>query len=69
MVGGLQLRALARELVEQGDWTPRTFHDAVLHQGPLPIALLREALGSDPLAPDWQPTWRPLAQALADGGR
>lgn len=55
MLGGLQLRALHRELRSMGD---RAFHDAVLAQNTLPIELLRAALTSAPLSRDWKSTWR-----------
>ncbi|MBL8725840.1 MAG: DUF885 domain-containing protein, partial [Planctomycetes bacterium] len=46
MLGGLQLRALHRELVRPGSaWTEKRFHDAVLQQNSIPIAALRAALG------------------------
>lgn len=44
MLGGLQLRALRRELVESGKMTDRQFHDAVLREGPIPIAMVRAML-------------------------
>jgi uncharacterized protein (DUF885 family) len=46
MLGGLQLRALHRELVRPGSaWTEKRFHDAVLQQNSIPIAAVRAALG------------------------
>ncbi|MEQ1633014.1 MAG: DUF885 family protein [Planctomycetota bacterium] len=44
MLGGLQLKALHRELVVFGSMTERAFHDAVLQQNAIPIALVRAAL-------------------------
>ncbi len=58
MVGGLQLRALHREFVEQGDWTEKAFHDAVLRQNSMPIEFLRAALGSAPLERELPVAWR-----------
>lgn len=55
MLGGLQLRALHRELRSMGD---RAFHDAVLAQNMMPIELLRAALTGAPLSRDWKSTWR-----------
>ena len=58
MTGGLQLRALQNELVENGSWTDKQFHDAVLRKGSIPIELLRaELLGLD-LTTDFPVTWR-----------
>ncbi len=60
MLGGLQLSALHEELVTQGGWSERTFHDRVLHAGPIPIEYLRQELRGDPAldlvgkAPAWR---------------
>jgi uncharacterized protein (DUF885 family) len=57
MLGGLQLRALHGELVATGKWTERAFHDEILRQNSIPIAVLREALGQTPV-PRPLPPWR-----------
>ena len=44
MLGGLQIRALRVELVDSGKMTERDFHDAILREGPIPIAMVRAAL-------------------------
>jgi uncharacterized protein (DUF885 family) len=44
MLGGLQIRALRHELVDSGLITERDFHDRILREGPIPIALVRTAL-------------------------
>jgi uncharacterized protein (DUF885 family) len=44
MLGGLQIRALRAELVDNGKMTERDFHDAILREGPIPIAMVRAAL-------------------------
>ncbi|QDU65476.1 DUF885 family protein [Engelhardtia mirabilis] len=58
MIGGLQFRALHRELVLEGEWEERAFHDAVLQRGSIPIELLRASLlGRAPereLASSWR---------------
>lgn len=62
MLGGLQLRALHRELVRPGSpWTEKRFHDAVLHQNSIPIAAVRAALADAPPGKDLS-GWR-----FADG--
>ena len=58
MLGGMQLRSLYRELVEQEGWSKRDFHDAVLHQGPIPVDLIRAALGNQELSSDFPADWR-----------
>lgn len=47
MLGGLQLRALHAELVTGGRLSEQQFHDAVLQQNAIPIALVRAALAAD----------------------
>ena len=49
MIGGLQFRALYRELVESGRMTAAPFHDAVLLGGYMPVELVRAR--SRPAAP------------------
>jgi len=36
----------------------RAFHDAVLNEGSMPIAMLRAILTKQPLTPDFRPVWR-----------
>jgi len=55
MIGGLQLRSLHAETVGTGTMSERQFHDTVLAQGPIPIALIRAALLGEPLTRDWKP--------------
>lgn len=59
LLGGMQLRALHRELVPTGKMTERQFHDAVLATGQMPIAMVRALLRPDsPLALRQEATWR-----------
>jgi len=58
MLGGLQMKALHGELVEQGGLTDRAFHDAILRQNSLPIEMLRAALTQQPLTRDFVSNWR-----------
>jgi len=57
MLGGLQLRALHHERVTAGGSSERAFHDAVLRQNSIPIAVLRAAL-ADREVPRELPAWR-----------
>ena len=41
MLGGLQLRALHKDLVESGRMTDRQFHDRILKGGSMPIEMVR----------------------------
>ena len=54
MIGGLQLRALYRELVESKRMTETAFHDAVLLGGYMPIELVRLRLSGQPLTRDYR---------------
>ena len=44
LVGGLQMRALYKECVESGKYSPKQFHDAVMKENSIPIKLLRAKL-------------------------
>ena len=44
MMGGLQFRALYKELVESGTMTATGFHDAILQGGYMPVELVRARL-------------------------
>jgi hypothetical protein len=57
LVGGLQFMALRRELVESGQMDERSFHDAILKGGTMPVDLVRQRLSGDLPAKD-QPMWR-----------
>jgi uncharacterized protein (DUF885 family) len=46
LLGGLQLRGLRRELVDSRQMTNAQFHDEILRQGGMPIALLRLAVNN-----------------------
>jgi hypothetical protein len=58
LIGGLQVRALHRELVGPGTMTHRQFHDAVLRENSVPIAALRALLLDLPLERDFRGDWR-----------
>jgi hypothetical protein len=58
MLGGLQLRALYRELVTSGKMTPREFHDAVLQENAIPVELIRASLTHQELEADFSSRWR-----------
>lgn len=58
MLGGLQIRALRRELVEAGKMTDREFHDAILRLNSIPIELIRATLTGQALTRDFRAGWR-----------
>ncbi len=58
MLGGLQIRALRAELVESGRMKDREFHDAILRENAIPVAMIRASLSREPLARDLSGGWR-----------
>ncbi len=58
MIGGLQFRALHRELVPSGRMTERAFHDAVLQGGNMPVEMVRARLLGRSLPREWRTEWR-----------
>ena len=58
LLGGIQIRALYRELVESKRMTAKAFHDEMLRQNSMPIALLRFAVGTQPLTAETQLDWK-----------
>ena len=58
LLGGMQIRALHRELVETGRMTDRQFHDAILQGGRMPIEMVRARLMQVPLTRDYRANWK-----------
>ena len=59
LLGGLQLRGLRQELVDARIMTNAQFHDEIMRQGSMPIALLRLAVNRRiPLTPDMTIDWK-----------
>jgi uncharacterized protein (DUF885 family) len=58
MLGGLQIRALHKELVQSGKMSNRDFHDAILKENMMPIEILRTKLTRQKLTSDFKTTWR-----------
>ena len=58
MLGGLQFRALYKELVSSGRMSAKEFHDSVLQGGTMPVELVRARLTNQPLTRDFQSQWR-----------
>ena len=58
LVGGLQIRALSRDLVDSGKMTPKVFHDAMLLEGSIPVELVRAKLIDQELSPDFTSKWK-----------
>ena len=58
MLGGLQQRALYKELVLSGKMTAKQYHDAILQGGAMPITMVKARLGNTPLTRAGAPPWR-----------
>ena len=58
LLGGLQLRGLRRELVDSGRMSEKEFHDKLVIQGSMPIALHRLAIIPEALRRDMRIDWR-----------
>lgn len=58
LLGGLQLRGLRNELVDSKQMTNKQFHDEILRQGSMPIALIRLALTKQKLTRDMDVDWK-----------
>lgn len=58
LIGGLQVRALHREIVGAGRMSHREFHDAFLGENCVPISILRALLLGKPIERDFDWNWR-----------
>jgi len=58
LLGGMQLYAVHKELVDSGRMTNRQFHDAVLKENRIPVEMIRAGLTRQPLARDYSTRWR-----------
>lgn len=58
MIGGLQFRAMRKELVDSGKMTNRQFHDTILTYGPIPVELIRTGMENLPLSKDSKASWK-----------
>ncbi|QOY89747.1 DUF885 domain-containing protein [Paludibaculum fermentans] len=58
LLGGLQIRALHKELVDSGKMTNRAFHDRILQENSIPIELVRASLTGGALSREFRSSWR-----------
>jgi hypothetical protein len=58
LLGGLQLRGLRKELVDTKQMTNKAFHDEILRQGNMPMALVRLNLTRQTLTRDMDINWK-----------
>ena len=58
LLGGLQIRGLRHELVDSGKMTEHQFHDALLKENSIPIAMMRASISKEKLTRDYSPQWK-----------
>jgi uncharacterized protein (DUF885 family) len=58
LLGGLQFRGLRKQLVDSKIMTNKQFHDEILRQGNMPIALIRLAVTREKLTRDMDISWK-----------
>jgi uncharacterized protein (DUF885 family) len=58
MIGGLQFRALHKELVQSGEMSERDFHDAILKGGEMPVSVVRSRLKQETIDQNLPATWK-----------
>jgi uncharacterized protein (DUF885 family) len=58
MLGALQFRALARDLVAPGKMTAKQFHDQILRENRMPVEMVRALLTKQKLTKEFTPSWR-----------
>ncbi len=65
MMGGLQFKALHKELVEGGKLNAREFHDQIITGGVMPVELVRARLTKQALAKDFKTSWKYAGTTIA----
>lgn len=58
LLGGLQIYAMHKELVDKGKMTNRAFHDAVLKENSIPIEMVRASLTKQKLTRHFNSSWK-----------
>lgn len=58
MLGGLQMMAMRRDVIGSGKMTDKQFHDAVMHENQMPLAVLRSLLLGDEFEGEFDANWR-----------
>lgn len=57
MIGGMQIHALYKDLVDTGEMSDREFHDTILQNGSIPIRMVKAILTNESLHRDDIPGW------------
>jgi len=58
MLGALQFYALHKEMVGSGKMTNRAFHDALYHEGNMPVEMVRLAVNGQNISRDYSTSWK-----------
>jgi len=58
MVGAMQFYSLRMELVDSGEMSEKKFHDAILQNNSIPVAMVKAILTEQELTPDFQSDWK-----------
>ncbi len=58
LLGGIQFRALQKELVGGGKMTNRQFHDAILHENRIPVEMVRALLYKQAPPREFKSAWK-----------
>jgi len=58
MVGAMQFYSLRMDLVETGQMSEKEFHDRILQNNSIPVAMVRALLTEQDLSPDFSSQWK-----------
>lgn len=58
MLGGLQFRALYKELVDGGKMSAKDFHDTIMKENNMPVELIKAILTQQKLSADYKANWK-----------
>ena len=65
LMGAVQFRKLHEELVESGKMAAKDFHDAILRNGNMPVALVRLLLNDEELTRDMSLDWKYYGETIS----
>ncbi|MEP1152063.1 MAG: DUF885 family protein [Balneola sp.] len=57
MIGAMQFYSLRMELVDSGKMSEKEFHDAILHENAMPVAMVKALLTNKKLFKNYTPDW------------
>jgi uncharacterized protein (DUF885 family) len=67
LMGAVQFRKLHEELVQSGEVNEKDFHDAILQNGNMPVALVRLLLNGAELSADMSLDWNYYGETISTG--